>query len=69
MARAAFVKNYLYMYSPTWPGPRAPTHIFSGGEAVIGSYFIPRKIPISEFMYPKKPSFLAYPKKSHGNIL
>ena len=46
--------------------PGAPlTYFNDGGGSNRGSYFIPQKIPNSEFVYPKKPLlFLAYPKKS-----
>ena len=46
-----------------------PTHKFNdrgeGRGADRDSYFIPKKITTSEFVYPKKSLlFLAYPKKS-----
>ena len=50
--------------------PGAPLTYFNdggGGEGGSdrGSYFIPQKIPTSEFVYPKKSLlFLTYPKKS-----
>ena len=46
--------------------PGAPlTYFNDGGGSDRGSYFIPKKIPTSEFVYPKKSLlFLAYPKKS-----
>ena len=48
------------MYSQ---GPHS--HILLTGGSDRGSYFIPQKIPTSEFVYPKKSLlFLAYPKKS-----
>ena len=55
--------------------PGAPLNNFNDtgwGEGGRGSdscsYFIPKKIPTSEFVYPKKiPVFLAYPKISHTN--
>ena len=48
------------MYSQ---GPHS--HILLTGWSDRGSYFIPQKIPTSEFVYPKKSLlFLAYPKKS-----
>ena len=37
------------------PVPGAPlTYFNDGGGSDRGSYFIPRKIPTSEFVYPKK---------------
>ena len=48
------------MYSQ---GPHS--HILLTGGSDRGSYFIPQKIPTSEFVYPKKSLLiLAYPKKS-----
>ena len=49
------------MYSQ---GPHS--HILmTGGGSDRGSYFIPKKIPTSEFVYAQKSLlFLAYPKKS-----
>ena len=45
--------------------PGAPLTYFNDGGSDRGSYFIPKKIPTSEFVYPKKSLlFLAYPKKS-----
>ena len=46
--------------------PQGPhSHILMTGGSNRGSYFIPKKIPTSEFVYPKKSLlFLAYPKKS-----
>ena len=45
--------------------PGAPLTYFNDGGSDRGSYFIPQKIPTSEFVYPKKSLlFLAYPKKS-----
>ena len=50
--------------------PQGPhSHILmtggGGGGSDRGSYFIPKKIPTSEFVYPKESLlFLAYPKKS-----
>ena len=48
--------------------PGAPLTYFNdggGGGSDRGSYFIPKKIPTSGFVYPKKSLlFLAYPKKS-----
>ena len=44
-------------------GPHS--HIFMTGGSDRGSYFMPKKIATSEFVYPKKSLlFLAYPKKS-----
>ena len=49
----------INMYSQ---GPHS--HILLTGGSNRGSYFIPQKIPTSEFVYPKKSLlFLAYPKK------
>ena len=44
--------------------PQGPhEHILMTGGSDRGSYFIPKKIPTSEFVYPKKSLlFLAYPK-------
>ena len=52
------------MYSQGRPqGPHS--HILMTGGSDRGSYFIPQKIPTSEFVYPKKSLLiLAYPKKS-----
>ena len=46
-------------------GPQGPhSHILMTRGSNRGSYFIPKKIPTSEFVYPKKSLlFLAYPKK------
>ena len=45
--------------------PRAPLTNFNDGRSDRGSYFIPKKITPSEFVYPKKSlHFLAYHKKS-----
>ena len=47
--------------------PRGPAHKFLWrGGSDRGSYFIPKKITTSEFVYPKKSLlfFLTYPKKS-----
>ena len=46
--------------------PQGPhSHILMMGGSDRGSYFISKKIPTSEFVYPKKSVlFLAYPKKS-----
>ena len=48
----------------SWPqGPHS--HILMTGASDRGSYFIPKKIPTSEFVYRKKSLlFLVYPKKS-----
>ena len=51
--------------------PGAPLTNFNdggrGGGSDRGSYFIPKKITTSEFVYPKKSQLLlAYPKKSHS---
>ena len=47
-------------------GTQGPhSHILMTGGSDKGSYFIPKKIPTSEFVYPKKSQlFLAYPKQS-----
>ena len=45
--------------------PGAPLTNFNDGRSNRGSYFIPKKITTSEFVYPKKSLlFLAYPKKN-----
>ena len=49
--------------------PRGPLTNFNdgggGGGSDRSSYFLPKKITTSEFVYPKKSLlFLAYPKKS-----
>ena len=50
---------------PTSNSLRLHSHILMTGGSDRGSYFIPKKIPTSELVYPKKvPTFLAYPKKS-----
>ena len=45
--------------------PQGPhSHILMTGGSDRGSYFIPKKIPTSEFVYPKKsPLFFSIPKK------
>ena len=50
----------------TCPVPQGPhSHILMTGVSDRGSYFIPQKITISEFVYPKKSLlYLAYPKNS-----
>ena len=47
-------------------GPGAPlTNFYDGGGGDRGSYFIPKKITTSEFVYRKRSIlFLTYPKKS-----
>ena len=53
--------NFLYTADPGAP----LTYFNDGGGSDRGSYFISKKIPTSEFVYPKKSLlFLAYPKKS-----
>ena len=48
-----------------WRAPGAPLKYFNDGGSERGSYFIPKKLPTSKFVYPKKSLlFLAYPKKS-----
>ena len=50
---------------PTSNSQGLHSHILMTGGSNRGSYFIPKKIPTSEFVYPKKSLlFLAYPKKS-----
>ena len=50
---------------PTSNSQGLHSHILMTGGPNRGSYFIPKKIPTSELVYPKKiPTFLAYPKKS-----
>ena len=45
--------------------PRSSTHKFQWWGSDRGSYFIPKKITTSEFVYPKKSLlFLPYPKKT-----
>ena len=47
----------------TAQGPHS--QIFMTGGSDRGSYFIPKKIPFSEFIYPKKSLvFLTYPKRN-----
>ena len=67
------VYNGVYEVDPPihWAKPPgAPLTYFNdggggGGGSDRGSYLIPKKIPTSEFVYPKKSLlFLAYPKKS-----
>ena len=55
----------LIALSPLSPqGPHSHILMTGGGGSDRGSYFIPQKIPTSEFVYPKKSLlFLAYPKK------
>ena len=53
--------------------PGAPLTYFNdgGGGSNRGSYFIPKKIPTSEFVYPKKSltsTFLAYPKSPSSSV-
>ena len=44
--------------------PQGPhSHILMTGGSDRGSYFIPQKIPTSEFVYPKKSLFFSIPKK------
>ena len=45
--------------------PQGPhSHILTTGGSDRGSYFIPKKIPTSEFVYPQKiPTFFSIPKK------
>ena len=50
---------------PTSNSQGLHSHILMTEGSNRGSYFIPKKIPTSELVYPKKiPTFLAYPKKS-----
>ena len=49
----------------TSQGPHSQILMTGGGWSDKSSYFIPKKITTSEFVYPKKSlHFLAYPKKS-----
>ena len=64
-----FIKGlgWAYKRGDLYPGPRGPTHKFydggGGGGGGRGSYFIPKKITTSDFVYPKKSLlFLAHPK-------
>ena len=44
--------------------PQGPhSHILMTGGSDRGSYFIPKKIPTSEFVYPKKSLFFSIPQK------
>ena len=55
--------NFIILWSGA--GSQGPqSHILMMGGSNRGSYFIPQKIPTSEFVYPKKSLlFLAYPQK------
>ena len=67
--------THLYLSKETKvliPGVQLTVEVGGGGGGWVGSergsYFIPQKIPMSEFVYPPKSLlFVAYPKKSHTN--
>ena len=61
-----FTLMWTKLLSGKWNAQGPHSHILmrgGGGGYNRGSYFIPQKIPTSEFVYPKKSLFFSIPKK------
>ena len=71
---AKFVRKKCALYTGKYGSyyviyPGAPLRYFNDGGGgggmggARGSYFIPKKMPTSEFVFPKKPNIFSIPKK------